>query len=1014
MNTIIDNLLNFNTTNENNNANNNANNIIVEDVAPANVSIKKPILSLQQGHNFTQYQDKIKKNIEEQIENNWNSKNGNYVKSTENFTNNKNNKNNKNSQNDEILKQEYNQLLSEYKDTLGKYTALIKQIEKNASNFIERTDSNNKYLNKIIQFTRTGHLLYVTKQGVAKYIPNMEILNSMSGKNGCPITTGKYIPIDIPWLNEYSIEGTQLPTNPPLIIGKSMQLNESCGYEGSNVYVNKMMSTIPTPTYVGCYQENEANPAMTIIGNKRVFSTKNMLVNSDFSQPAIANNSYQYINSESRVPGWWFKACLVNNSSDWGYPMPYPNGNQSACIQATQSIAQSIDLESEVIYTLTFDACGRDCCDNSKLSNPINVQLYTTSNQFISTVYNFQPPVSKWTSYTKTFTVENSQKYNLFFSGTWTGGDRSTAIKNIQLTSSSNGTYNVTRCEEAAILGGYQYFALQNADASSGLGFCAVGNDINSIKQNGPGYEFVPLWASNTAGKPTTYAVVTKNGTLTVCDSNGTAHYTSPNGTNCDQVYSTSWNTDAPGNDLSYESNQTIDSCKTICNNNQNCTGFAFNTSTNNSCWIKTGSLSNTSNNNERTIYKKTVDTSQCNYFLILQNDGNMCIYKGDPNKNLGGIWCTMTNGSQQISNVNYSLAKSKYGMSFLKKDQILNKGDWVVSDDGKLLLIMQNDGNLVLYTFKSSCTAGTGNNSKNYYGGDLANALYDIGSIGIKSNMGEVAYIDADSQIHPYSSANTTYSNTYSSVFQKTNIQGNDIPNAAVSNVADVNKCMDICNKYKECNAFVYDTSGPYPVCYPKNIPNSELYSIKNFKSTGGKTTYIRDKKPINNPAGIDNTVNNIDSITYKNYSNKGGDLQNSYLFSTTNSVQKQELSQLRDKLNLLSSQLNTIISNLEQRNITIVNNVKLEVMKEFEDFKGFEGFEGLELNNNNNKYNENYLKNKQMIKKIKELETNKTELKNILRDTNIKTLQQNYSYMLWSILAIGVAIVAIRVKNT
>jgi hypothetical protein len=992
MNTIIDNLLNKNKKDTN---------ITVERGDASTV-----IPSLQQGHRFNQYQDKITKNIESKLKNNENNRTSGNNRNIENFTNNGTTGTNQNNENGERLKQEYTQVLSEYNETLNKYNALTKKIQKNSSNFIERTDPNNKYLNKIIRFTRSGHLLYVTKQGVAKYIPSMEILNSMSGKNGCPNTSGNYIPIDIPWLNEYSIEGTQLPTNPPLIIGKNMQLNESCGYEGSNVFVSKMMSSTPTPTYVGCYQENEANPAMTIIGNKRVFSKNDIIKNGDFSQSAIANNSYQYINSGTRVPGWWFNAVLINNSNDWGYPMPYPNGNQSACIQATQSIAQNVDLESEATYTLTLDACGRDCCDSSKLSNPINVQLYTTDNQFISTVYNFQPPVSKWTTYTTTFTVQNSQKYKLFFSGTWTAGDRSTAIKNIRLTSSSNGTYTVERCEETAILGGYQYFALQNSDPSSGLGFCAVGNDINSIKKNGPGYTFVPLWASNTAGKPTTYAVVTKNGTLTVCDSNGKAYYTSPNGTNCDQVYSSTPNTDAGGNDLSYQTNQSVDSCKTLCDNTPNCNGFAFNTGTNNSCWIKTGTLSNTSKNNQRTLYKKTVDTSQCNYFLALQTDGNMCVYKGDPNKNLGGVWCTMTNGKQQIPNVNYSLAKSKYGMSFLKMGQILNKGDWVVSADGKLLLIMQNDGNLVLYTFKSSCAAGTGNNSKNYYGGDLANALYDIGSVGIKSNMGQVAYIDADSQIHPYSSANVGYANTYSSVFQNTNIQGNDIPNAAVSNVSDVNKCMDICNKYKDCNTFVYDTTGPSPVCYPKKIPNNDVYSIQNLKSAAGKTTYIRDKKPINNPAGIDNSINNIDSITYKNYGNKGGELQKSYLFSSINSVQKQELSQLSDKLNLLSSQVNNKIERLHESNINMVDNIKLEFIKRADWVEGIEGFEG--INNNS------YFKTIQTHTKIKNMQKNNPEIDNILRDSNIKTLQQNYSYMLWSILAIGVTMIAIRVKNT
>ena len=43
-----------------------------------------------------------------------------------------------------------------------------------------------------------------------------------------------------------------------------------------------------------------------------------------------------------------------------------------------------------------------------------------------------------------------------------------------------------------------------------------------------------------------------------------------------------------------------------------------------------------------------------------------------------------------------------------------------------------------------------------------------------------------------------------------------------------------------------------------------------------------------------------------------------------------------------------------------------------------------------------------------------NQNELNNILRDTNIKTLHENYKYMLFSILAIGFAILAIRVKNT
>jgi hypothetical protein len=45
--------------------------------------------------------------------------------------------------------------------------------------------------------------------------------------------------------------------------------------------------------------------------------------------------------------------------------------------------------------------------------------------------------------------------------------------------------------------------------------------------------------------------------------------------------------------------------------------------------------------------------------------------------------------------------------------------------------------------------------------------------------------------------------------------------------------------------------------------------------------------------------------------------------------------------------------------------------------------------------------------------LKTNQTGLDNILINSNIKTLQQNYSYMLWSILALGTLLIAIKIKN-
>jgi len=967
MNTIINNLFSFDT-NIDNNIKINSNKQVTTDSSVTSIEDNKQNISLYQGSKFIKYQDKIKENV--------NNSNNNIIK--ESFTNKKNSKN-------DIakLQETYDKTLIEYNDTLKKYNDLAKQTQSSANDYVSRVSSTNKYLNKIIRFN-TGQLYYVTNQGVAKYIPDNNILKSISEKNGCPNTSGNYIDINVPWIHEYNIEGTQLPTNPPLIIGKNMKLNESCGHEGSNVFVNTMLPSKPNPNYVGCYQDNDKTPTMTIIGGKQV-SQNNMIVNGNFTQPAIANNSYQYINSATRVPGWQFNACLINNSDAWVYPKPYPNGNQCVSLQQTASISQTLNLNPGT-YTLYFWACGRNCCDKSGRSNPVNVQLNGNN------IFGFEPLVNKWVQHSKTINVSVNGNNEIKFQGTWTGSDRSSAIQNIYLTSDLKGTYNFDQCEDAAILGGYQYFSLQNVEPSTGLGYCAVGSDINNIKKYGPGYSFVPLWSSNTAGKPTTYAILTKNGTLNVCDSSGRAYFISPNGTNCKQVYSTSWNVDAPGNDITYLSRVRRENCEQYCDNNPSCGGFAWNRSTDNSCWIKSGKLTNVSGNNKRILIRKTVDTSKCIYFLNLQNDGNMCIYRGTPNTtNITNIWCTYTNGKQQETNKNYSVSKSKYGMTFIKNDQILNKGDWVVSDDGKLLLIMQNDGNLVLYTFKINCAKGAGNNSKNYYGGNLANALYDIGSVGIKSNMGQLGYVDADSQLHAYPISNITYSKTYSSVMQNTNIQGNDIPGAAINNISDVTKCMNICNKYSNCNAFVYDTTGPYPVCFPKKVADNDIYLPNTFKPTVGMTTYIRDKKPFSSPLGSDNTVNNIDSITYKNFGNQGGVMQKKYGLANVISVHKQHLSQLQDKLNLLSSQLNKNVKNIH---VNVLKNT--------------EGFEGLKHTK------DTFLKSQQISKKINKLNTNSSEIDNILRDSNIKILQQNYSYMLWSILALGVVIVSVKMRTT
>lgn len=815
MNTINDLLSNFNffnnhstEKNEKNEKNDYVQNNINNESNNNRYANDSQIPSLSQGNQFKEYQNKISENIEKKQKKS--NISGNINKNTEGFQSTSKTNNN-----------DINSVRDEYNKTLSEYQILLDSISKSLNANADRTSSTNTYLNKLIRFTDSGAVYYVTNKGIAKYIPSPTILNSIAGKNGCPVLT--YVNVTIPWSHNYNIPGQLIPTNPPLIVGTPMQAGASCGNEGSNVYVSNMIpnQNVQNQTYKGCFQDNTTSPSMTFIGDTPSTSTA--------------------------------------------------------------------------------------------------------------------------------------------------------------------GKYGFDQCKMAAIDKGYQYFALQQANETTGLGYCTVSNDLTASSKYGTAFKNIVLWSSNTFGKPVSYAILKKDGTLNVCDSNGKPFWTSPNGKNCEQVYSTTWNQDAPGNDISYLLRTTEANCINVCNNNPNCGGFAWNRSNNNSCWIKSGKLSNLRHNNQRILKKKTVDTSQCNYFLILQNDGNMCIYRGDPNKNLGAIWCTMTNGKQQLANTNYSVSKSKYGMTFIKNDQVLNKGDWILSADGRLLLIMQTDGNLVLYTFQNNCIQGKNTGNK-FVGGVSANPIYDIGLKGILSDMGSIGFIDPNNELQIYPNSNTKYTDSYSSTLDGTTVNGNDIPATSFVNTKGVpSACMEACNKLDNCSGFVFDTTGPTPVCRPKS--NTSYYGNKDLQTKVGNVTFIRDKTNIT-PTGIPKV--NIDSVKYNNYTKF---LPNNLNFNSMslNSVQKNQLKQLESRLEQLSNQLKS-------------NTVSI-----FDSQKQFHSNELDKFNQNfKNNVNDYHVTNS----KIKNFDLN-NNIENILKESDIKILQENYSYMFWSIIAITTVLVAINIKK-
>jgi hypothetical protein len=888
-------------------------------------------------------------------------------------------------------------LQTQYNDTLKEYNGLLAKLTGSTTGYINRTNPNNSYLNKYISWSDNGAIMYVTNQGVAKHITNWTAYEGMWGKNGCP-TDKSLIKLDIPWNDSYLIEGTTIPTRPPLVVGTSISQAQSCSNEGNNVYVSNLVNN-STAKYNGCYADDSSSHTMTFLGGSPPLPTS--IQNGNFSESVIANNSYKYLQwNTTTVPGWNFNCVLANNSSAWGYPMPYPNGNQCASIQKDQELWTNtwISFSPGVTYTISFYACGRNCCDNSGVANPIEIRV-EGGDPF----YTFTPPINKWTKYSANFTVDSTQSKRIWFRGTWTAGDRSSAIQGVELNSGSssttNGTYTYDMCKDESLNAGYKYFALQNVNTETSKGYCAVSNDSIAPTRNGTSYavtKVVALWDSKTSEQTGNYAYLTDQGALTVYNTSGASVFNTDNSTAQPSDYLGCYGDTSKRAMPYYQGDMDYAACKKKATDNGSAPYFGLQNSSsgkNAQCFLassitgvrdygKAGNCTKISDGSwsgggwSNAVY--SLEPSSF-YFLILQDDGNMVIYRGTgPNDNQGTIWSSETNGKQQKPDPKYAAAKGKYGKNWIASGSGLSPGDWVGSTDGSIYLVMQSDGNLILYTSQ------TGENcykmkDGNTGGGVDANALYEFNETGIPANMGKVAYVDSNSLLYPYQDSSLGLSDDYTS-YTNYSSSGNDISGTSFSN-ATIDSCKKACNDNKDCYGFDFDKTNK--VCYPKN---QNMYPKGSRANNSNVDLYVRKPKITKPPVGITDKILNVDSIAYENYPKGSGDMRTSYNLSNATSVERQQLDQLQSTMDSLSSQINDYSSKFETNN----NDVEKQSNKNINELSKYVK-------------NINYANNK-----VKGFNTN---VDNILKDSDIVVLQKNYDYLFWSIIATATVLVSINI---
>jgi hypothetical protein len=788
-----------------------------------------------------------------------------------------------------------------------------------------------------------------------------------------------------------------------------------------NIYVNTISNKVFNTTYVGCYSDDPSTPLMTFVNGS---PPKNYIKNGNFSQPDIGNNNFQFISSFTKVPGWVFYCYFLNNS-DLNVPRPYPAGKQCALLRDMQNIVQSnINLNSGT-YNLSFYTTGWN--QKNVPVNPLTITLKNSAQKTTFTTPHTPQSNSTWNQENISVSVDANDTYTLSIVGSL--GNGWTAIQGISLSEGRNATissssendssspsFTYDMCKNAAIMSGNRFFALQDFNESTQSGYCAIGNNKLTATSLGKSTTVSGgnvIWSFKTEGTGNT-ATLTTLGELVVYDSNTNILNQTKNNnkkstksskaiTNYIGCYRDNPNRAMPlyrGGSRQYN----YDSCEQIAkDNNYKYFGIQYSIpdgskaqcalsndinhsrmygKANNCFEIKQGYTVGSGWSNA--IYN--VDSPDSYYYLILQDDGNMVIYRGTgPNDNQGLIWSSNTSSQKQQPNDNYKASKGKFGKNWINNGATMSSGDWIGSTDGSIYLLMQSNGNLTLNT--STVVGSCKTINKTIVGARLSNAIYDLGNTGYPQNVGKMAYINNNGQKMEYPASMLTYSDN-----EYTKIINYSSDGTSLSTMKDQTEdtCKVFCSKTNNCSGFIYDTSSKS--CDLRNSDN--IFPKSSLKNAKNKNLFFRKPAISKFPVGVPRETNNVDSIFYQNI--RSGDMMTPDYSGNEESqmsqTQRKQLEQYEGQLLLLGNKISEINEYLKNQNLS--------------------GYQQSLLNNDNIEKNidDNYMING--IIDYKET-TDIINMNAVLKDTDMIVLQKNTSFLFWSILTVGVVLISINVMN-
>jgi hypothetical protein len=161
-----------------------------------------------------------------------------------------------------------------------------------------------------------------------------------------------------------------------------------------------------------------------------------------------------------------------------------------------------------------------------------------------------------------------------------------------------------------------------------------------------------------------------------------------------------------------------------------------------------------------------------------------------------------------------------------------------------------------------------------------------------------------------------------------------------------------------------------------------------------------MRNLIPTDTPEGVSTKTTNVNSVLYSNYIN-GGPPSAGYGLAELTAQQQQNLQYSQNKLNKASVQISKSNRQLKETNNKVMSQLFKNMNGIQESLQTMTGGDGL------NNYTNELIETKN---KIKQLQHNNID--RLVEDSDIIVLQQNYNYLLWSILATGCIIISMNIK--